>query len=250
MPLFLIIILVSFVESLVAFVGGLFAIFNEEKIKRASHFIISFAIGALLGVSFLELIPEAVEMAGGFSELIMPWVLGGIILFFVLEKFLFWYHCHGGVCPVHAYGYLVLWGDFAHNLIDGLIIALAFMVDLRIGFVTALAILLHEIPQEIGDFGILIKAGFARRKALYYNFLSASSVMIGAILTYIFGNFLEPFIPIALALIAGNFIYLATTDLMPELHEATSPLHSLIQIIFVIIGALLVFAPEFIIGHG
>lgn len=246
MSIFLIILLASFLESLIAFIGGVLAIFNEKKVKRFAHFAVSFAIGALLGVSMLHLIPEAIAMST--VEAILPWVLVGIILFFVLEKFLFWYHCHGGSCPVHTYTYLILWGDFLHNFIDGIILALAFLVDIKLGILTAVAIALHEIPQEIADFSILIHGGLSRAKALLYNFLSASSVMIGAILAYMLGSVLEPFLPIGLALVAGNFIYLATTDLMPELHEATSFTHSFFQIILILIGVFFVIAPELFFG--
>lgn len=246
MPLYLIIFLASFIESLVAFIGGALAIFNEEKVRRLAHFIVSFAVGALLGVSFLELIPEAVEMSSG--ELVFPLVLAGIILFFILEKFLFWYHCHGGECPVHTYTYLILWGDFLHNFIDGIIIAFAFLADIKLGFITSIAVIFHEIPQEIGDFGVLVHGGLPRKKALFYNFLVALPVVIGAMITYAFSSFIEPFLPIGLALIAGNFIYLASTDLMPELHEAASFKHGVLQVIFIALGAFLVVVPEFIFG--
>ena len=126
--------------------------------------------------------------------------------------------------------------------------ALAFLADIKLGIITSVAVIFHEIPQEIGDFSLLMHGGFTRARALWFNFLSASSVMIGAVLTYLFGNTLEPFLPFGLALIAGNFIYLASTDLMPELHESTGFSHSIAQILFIIIGALLVIAPEFIFG--
>lgn len=244
MSLLWIIFLASFAESLVAFVGGALAIFNEEKVRRAAHFIVSFAVGALLSVSLLELIPEALEL--GSAETVLPWVLVGIITFFILEKLLFWYHCHGGECPVHVYTYLVLWGDFLHNFIDGVIIALAFLADVRLGVLTSVAVIFHEIPQEIGDFGLLMRGGFSRAKALLYNFLAALSVILGALLTYALGSFFEPFLPVALALVAGNFIYLASTDLMPELHESTGFWHGVLQTLFIIIGAFLVIAPELI----
>ena len=127
-----------------------------------------------------------------------------------------------GECPVHTYTYLILWGDLLHNFVDGIILAFAFLADFRLGMITTLAVILHEIPQEIGDFGILIHGGMERRKAFFYNFLVALSIVPGAVLTYWFGSMLEPILPYALALIAGSFIYLASTDLMPELHERTS----------------------------
>lgn len=246
MSIFALILIATFVESLVAFIGGALAIFNEKKVRRAAHFIVSFAVGALLSVSFLELIPEALEISS--VERVLPFVLGGIILFFILEKFLFWYHCHDGECPAHAYTYLILWGDFLHNFIDGVMITFAFFADVRLGVLTVVAVIFHEIPQEISDFGILIHGGFSRKKALVYNFLVALSVVMGALLTYAFGAALEPFLPYALALIAGNFIYLATTDLMPELHESTGFWHGFFQIVLILAGAVLVIAPEFIFG--
>lgn len=244
MSLLLYIILFSFFESVIALVGGALAIFRGKKVHKAAHFAVSFAVGALLSVALLELIPEAVKIGG--LERVMPWVLGGMILFFVLEKSLFWYHCHDGVCPVHTYTYLVLWGDFLHNFVDGVMLALAFLVDVKIGIITSIAIIFHEIPQEISDFGILMHGGFSRRKALLYNYLSATSVIVGAVATYFLGSAVEPILPFGLALVAGNFIYLAASDLMPELHEPTSFRHSFFQILFIIIGALLVIAPEFI----
>ena len=244
MPLIVTILIASIAESLVSFAGGALAIFNEEKIRKVVHFVVSFAVGALLAVSFLELIPEAINMSSVKSAL--SFVLVGIILFFVLEKFLFWYHCHGGECPVHIYTYLILWGDFLHNFIDGVMLTLAFLVDIKLGLLTAVAIIFHEIPQEIGDFGILVSGGLSRGRALFYNFLVALSVVAGALITYALGALLEPFLPIALALVAGNFIYLAATDLMPELHEPTGFLHGALQVLFIIIGALLVILPGFI----
>ena len=245
MTLLAAIFLSSLAASLVSFIGGLLAIFNAAKVRRISHFIVSFAVGALLAVAFLDLIPEAVGL--GSLEGVMLFVLLGMLVFFLLEKFIFWYHCHDGECPVHTYSYLILWGDFLHNFVDGIILALTFLVDLRLGLMATIAIVLHEIPQEIGDFGVLIHGGFSRAKALFYNFLSATSVIFGAILTYAVGDILEPFLSPGLALTAGAFIYLAAVDLMPELHESTKLSHTLAQIFFIFAGALLVIAPEFIL---
>ncbi len=238
------ILLASFVESIVSFTGGALAIFGVERIKRFTHFVVSFAVGALLGVSLLELIPEAIEMAGGAS--VFPWVLGGIIFFFIVEKFFSWYHHHGHEDEVRPYAYLILWGDFLHNFIDGVILALAFLADPKLGVITTLAVVLHEIPQEIGDFGVLMHAGFSPLRALFYNFLVSLSTIFGALLTYFLGAGLSPALPFALAFIAGNFLYLASTDLIPELHEKTHVWHSLGQIVLIVAGALLVILPEFL----
>lgn len=238
------IFLASFAASLVAFTGGLMAIFGEEKIRRASHFIVSFAIGALFTVAILKLIPEAAEMAD--LKQVSIFVLAGILLFFMLEKFILWHNSHDAN-QIRSYSYLILYGDFVHNFVDGVIIALAFLVDTNLGIATTAAVILHEIPQEIGDFGILIRGGFSVKKALWYNFLSASSVIIAAMLTYAFGDVLMPFLPIALALSAGAFIYIAAVDLMPELRESARLSHTLIQILFILVGALMVILPEFIL---
>lgn len=245
MPLLGQILTAAFIVSLISFMGASL-IFNEERVRRFAHFILSFAIGALFGVSFLELIPEAVR--NGSIDAAMLFVLLGILLFFILEKLLVWYHCHEGKCPVHIYTYLNLTGDFLHNFIDGVIIAVTFLVDIKLGIATTVAIALHEIPQEIADFGILVQGGLSYRRALFYNFLTGLSALIGAGLAYYFSSFFTPYLSIALALIAGNFIYIAAIDLMPELHELTTFSHSLIQLILIILGALLVIAPGFILG--
>lgn len=228
----------SLFEAIVSFSGALLAIFREEKIKKAAHYIVSFAIGALLGVAFLEIIPESLEALS--AESVFPLVLAGIIIFFILEKFLFWYHCHEGKCDVHTFTYLILWGDFLHNFLDGVIIALSFMTSSALGWTTTFAVILHEIPQEIGDFSVLLQGGLNKGKAIFYNFFVSLSTMAGAILTYYFGSFFEPVLPYALALVAGNFIYIATTDLMPGLHESSKWWHSLGHIILIILGILIV----------
>lgn len=248
MSLFLIILLASLAESAVSFSGGVLAFLNAENVRRFAHFAVSFAVGALLSVSLLELIPEAAETSS--LEFVMPFVLAGIVFFFVVEKFLSWYHHHEGRAAgyeVQTYAYLVLWGDFLHNLIDGVIIALTFMTDIRLGIVTTLAVILHEIPQEVGDFGVLLHAGFSKIKALVYNFLVSLSTILGAVIAVSLRNIIpESFIPIALAVIAGNFIYLAASDLMPELQESAKVSHTLGQIALIVLGAVLVILPEFI----
>ncbi|MEK7090563.1 MAG: ZIP family metal transporter, partial [Patescibacteria group bacterium] len=203
-----------------------------------------------------DLIPEAVHLgreAGIATEGVTGiffFVLFGMVLFFILEKFLFWYHCHDeGNCPVHTYTYLILWGDALHNLIDGVIIALAFFVDIRLGVVTTIAVVFHEIPQELMDFSILLHGGMARRKALVYNFLVAVPAVAGGMLAYIFADSIASVLPYAIALAAGNFIYLAAVDLMPELHERASQKHAFFQILFLILGAFIVIVPGFFFDH-
>lgn len=246
MSLFFIIFIASLAESLVSLVGGVLTIFNEKAVRRVAHFVVSFAVGALLGVSLLELIPESIS-AGSVGET-MIFVLVGIIFFFVLEKFLFWYHCHGGVCPVHTYTYLILWGDFLHNFVDGMMIALTFLVDIRLGIIATGAVLFHEIPQEIGDMAILLHGGFSKKKAIFYNFFISLSTILGAVLTYALGGLFESALPFAIAIVAGNFLYIAASDLMPELHESTKFSHSVLQIVLIVAGAFLIMVPDFLFG--
>ena len=247
MMLLVIILLASLAESLVSFSGGVLAFLNAETIRKFSHFVVSFAIGALLSISFLELIPEAAEMSS--LEFIMPLVLLGVVLFFVVDKFLSWYHHHEDRAEgyeVKSYAYLILWGDFLHNFIDGIIIALTFITDFRLGVATTLAVIAHEVPQEIADFGVLLHAGFSKLKALMYNFLASLSTILGAIIAVALRDVVpDIFIPVALAVIAGNFIYLAASDLMPELKESARVSHTLGQIALIVLGALLVILPEF-----
>lgn len=249
MSLLVAIFLASLAESLVSFSGGVLAFFNARTIRRFAHFAVSFAVGALLSVSLLELIPEAAKESS--LEFIMPFVLAGMIFFFIVERFLSWYHHHEGReegQDVKSYAYLILWGDLLHNFIDGIIIALTFMADVRLGLVTTFAVILHEIPQEIGDFAVLLHAGFSKTKALVYNFFVSLSTIIGAALAIFLRVSLHDFIPIALAVIAGNFIYLAAADLMPELREKAGAAHALGQVALIILGAILVILPEFFLA--
>ena len=253
MPILFNIIIAALAESIASFSGAALAILNYDKVKRYTHYIISFAVGALLGVSFFELIPEA--LANNPAEEIMPIILVSIILFFALEQLLFWHHCHHEEHRDHqpehkAYGQLILWGDFLHNFIDGIIIALAFMASPTLGLMATIAIIFHEIPQEIADFGILIHSGFTKKQAFLFNFLVSLSTLAGALLTYLLGNLWVPLMPYALALVAGNFIYLAAVDLMPELHESTSLKHNILQLAFIILGVILVTLPGQLFGHG
>lgn len=248
MNLFFTILLAASFQALVSFSGTLLAIFNESRIKQLTHFIVSFAVGALLGVALLDLIPEALELGGMEFKALSFYAFGGIIFFFVLEKFFLWRHNHEGALARESYTELILWGDFLHNLIDGAILALTFMVDVRIGIATTIAVIFHEIPQEISDFGILIHGGLTRARAILYNFLVSLSTIAGALITFAAGSTIEPLLPYALAITAGNFIYIAVADLIPELHESTSLRHTALQILFMGLGALLVVAPEYILA--
>lgn len=229
-----------FIVSIISLIGIFSLMLREALLKRILFILIAFAAGALLGVAFMDLIPEAMEKSPGAN--VFGYVLFGILSFFVLERFIFWRHCHDGKCDVHTFNYLNLIGDGIHNFIDGMVIAAAFLTDFALGIVTTLAIILHEIPQEIGDFGILIYGGFSKFKALLYNFLSSLTAFIGAISTYFFYSYIENSITVLLALAAGGFVYIATADLMPELQKEVDFKKSVVQLLSLIASMLLVWA--------
>jgi len=229
----LIVILASvIVVSLMAFIGILFIGLKEAFLKRILMALVGFASGSLIGGAFIHLLPESVEESG---QATFYYVIVGILFFFVMEKFLYWRHCHEETCPVHIFAYLNLIGDGVHNFIDGTIIAASFMLSYELGFATTFAVILHEIPQEIGDFGVLIYGGFAKRRALAYNFVSALTAVAGALVTYHLAyvqgveQFLVPFA-------AGGFVYIAGTDLMPELHKKHLAKESLTQLMAILTG--------------
>jgi zinc and cadmium transporter len=194
--------------------------------------LVSFAIGALLGAAFLEILPQAFE-SGDAHEVAIA-VLGGIFGFFVLEKLLLWRHCHTEHCEVHdphddggrsrandhgRSGALILVGDTVHNFVDGLLIAAAFLQSTEVGIVTAVAIIAHEIPQEVGDFLILLHSGYTRMRALAMNVLSSAATIVGGVIGYFSLQFLEAFQPTLLGIVAASMIYVAVADLIPGLHR-------------------------------
>lgn len=220
------------IVSLISLIG----IFTfAQAFERILFALIAFAAGTLLGAAFFDLLPEAIEK----SNDIFGYVLAGVLFFFILERFIFWRHCHDGKCDVHAFTYLNLLGDSIHNYIDGMIIAASYMSSIPIGIAATLAIVFHELPQEIGDYGILIYGGFSKRRALFYNFISALAAFLGAI-SIIFFPFIffsiENSIAFLLSFGAGGFIYIASADLIPELHKVIDKRKSSIQLIVLILG--------------
>ncbi len=229
----LILILISvFIVSLISLIGIIFIGLNENILKKIIMILISFSSGALLGGVFLHLLPESLEEVG---EVTYYYVLFGIVSFFFMEKFLRWRHCHDGVCPIHMFTYLNLIGDGIHNFIDGAVIAATFLTSYNLGIITTLNVIFHEIPQEIGDYGVLVYGGLSKKKALMYNFLSAITAIIGAIIAYFIGSVYN--IELLIPFTAGGFIYIAATDLMPELHKQYKLNESLTQLLAIIFGA-------------
>jgi len=229
--------------SLISLVGALTVTSNKKRLCSTISILVSLAVGAMFGGAFLHILPELYRDSQQ-PNLISLFVLLGIALFFCLEKFLHWHHYHHHhekeqhIRPV---GYLNLISDGLHNFIDGIIIAASFLVSKEIGIATSLAVILHEIPQELGDFGLLLHAGFNKNKALLLNLLSASLAIIGAILTLLIGQHIENIIPFALAIAAGGFIYIAGSDLVPELHKQTDFKSSINQFITIGLGIGLMF---------
>src|SRR3989338_4354942 len=219
MPTTLILILASvLIVSLVSILGIL--IFLKQKtLNKILFYLVSFAAGTLLGAAFLDLLPEVIEE--GFGQSIPIFILLGILAFFILEKFLYWHHHHTDHEheEVHAFTYLNMIGDGLHNFLDGVVIAASFMTDTSLGIVTTIAIIAHEIPQEIADFSILIYGGFSKMKALVYNFLTALTAMMGAVLTYFFSSAIEGSHSYVAAFAIGGFVYIAGTDLIPEIQK-------------------------------
>jgi len=207
----------SIVVSLISFIGVISLLLKENLLNKILLLLISFSAGALIGGAFLHLIPEAAEKSG-HGEVYL-FVIVGFIFFFILERYLHWRHCHKEACEIHTFTYLNLVGDGVHNFIDGLIIGSAFVVNVNFGFVTSFAIIMHEIPQEIGDFGVLVYGGLNKNKALFYNFLSAITAILGTVIGFAIANISDVFLKLLMPVAAGGFIYIASCDLIPELHK-------------------------------
>jgi len=233
-----------------------FLLLSENARTVTVPHLVSFAVGALLGAAFLGLLPHALE----YQHAIDPHDIGltlllGLLAFFLLEKFVVWRHCHHDHCDGHlpenshqtqhqnnqAAGTLILIGDTTHNFVDGILIAAAFMTDIHLGIVTALAIAAHEIPQELGDFIILLHSGFNRKKALFYNILSSLGTVVGALLAYFALDGMHHLLPYILVIAASSFIYIAVADLIPSLHNKVKPSETFQQVLLIAAGTAFIF---------
>lgn len=248
------ILLFTFVGSIGSLIGGLILLSQEKLALRISHFLSSFAAGVLLGTAFFDLLPEAMHEGEERGIDVFFWTLFGIVAFFLIERFIHWFHHHE---EFHEHEKeakstvpLIIIGDSMHNFIDGVVIAATFMVDIRLGMITTLAVAAHEIPQEIGDFGLLLHKGLSRGRIIWINILSAATAFFGAILTYLLGNTLEAYIPIFLSVTAGFFIYIATSDIIPEIHYEKRRLHSIFESALLIAGIVVMWTAVTLLGHG
>ncbi|MGZ5029652.1 MAG: ZIP family metal transporter [Methylobacter sp.] len=258
--LILIIIFTAVGGVLSVMAAAVFLLLPDDRRKAVLPHGISFAIGALLAVAFWGLIPEAFSgIKPEQFQSLSGTILAGILGFFVLEKLLIWRHCHSGNCEAHgdeddhdhghshhshgaakSAGALIILGDGIHNFVDGVLIAAAFLTDAHLGIVTSLAVAAHEIPQEVGDFAILLHSGYSKSKAFFYNMLSSLATVLGGVLAYFGLEGLHDSLPYFLALAASSFIYIAVADLIPSLHKKTDMKTSLQQIALIALGVLLI----------
>jgi len=237
------ILISTFLISLIAFVGAVILFLKEELLNKILLILVSFAAGALIGGAFLHLIPEAIKEVGVEDDSLLKiflFLLFGFCAFFVLENSINWHHHHAKEHPeIKPFSYLILISDGVHNFIDGLIVAGSFIVSIPLGIVTALAVAFHEIPQEIGDFGILIYSGFEKIKALFLNFLSAITIVFGGVLGFLLSERMGDSMIFLLPFAAGSFIYIACSDLIPEIKHKVSPQKALIHFFVFLLGIVL-----------
>ncbi|MFH0816741.1 MAG: ZIP family metal transporter [Methanobacteriota archaeon] len=252
MPPILWILLATFLVSLIAFVGAFTLAISPKVLEKLLLSLVGLAAGTLIGGAFLHLMPEALdEMAevmghAESQEVVMLMVIAGFVIFFILEKLL-WRHCHKDHCEIHTFAYLNLAGDGVHNFLDGLIIAAGFLAGPEIGVVTTMAVAFHEIPQEIGDFGVLVHGGVARKKALMFNFATALAAVAGGLLGYFLipeiGGFEFYILPFA----AGGFLYIAAADLIPELHKESNTVRTILAFGMFLVGIAMMWAMKYLI---
>ncbi|MBI2084808.1 MAG: ZIP family metal transporter [Candidatus Aenigmarchaeota archaeon] len=246
---FLLALGIVFLISLLGLSGGLLLIYKQKWAKFVSKYMISFAIGAMLGVVFLDMLPEALGVVK--AETVLTYTLAGILLFYLLEKTLLLYHHHSVEHiwhrnkhhpdeKAHPVGYLITFGDALHNFMDGLIIAAGFLIDFRVGLATSLAVLFHEVPQEIGEFAILLHARFRRAKIILYSLFAQMTAVLGFIVGFYYLPLFENMTSILISLAAGGFIYIASTDLLPETHREKKVTKSAMQFALLILGILVI----------
>lgn len=237
----------TLIVSLASLAGVFSLSIKEEFIRKYISLFVSLAAGALLGDAFIHLIPESFEKLVNGTNIGLL-VIAGVLLFFVLEKFLHWHHHSDDTEERHAHpvGKLILFSDGVHNFIDGVVIGVSFFVSIPVGIATTLAVILHELPQEVGDFAVLLHAGYTRRRALWLNFLSALIAVLGTLAAFMLGGTGESFATWILPLAAGGFIYIASADLIPELHKTKVIKYSILQLMSLVLGVVLMLSLTFL----
>lgn len=249
------ILLFTSLASIGALAGGFALLAKRDAAIKISHYLTAFAAGVLLATAFLDLLPEALHEGEEAGLNIFAWTLAGLLIFFVGEQIIHWFHHHNETAHEHdkeskAIIPLIIAGDTIHNFVDGVVIAATFLVDMRLGIVTALAVAAHELPQEIGDFALLLHKGLSRMKVVLINITSAAAALVGALGAYAFGSALEGYIPVSLSLTAGFFIYIATSDIIPEIHYETRRPAALLKSGLLLCGVAIIYISLILIGHG
>lgn len=231
--------------SLIAFIGVMTLALKKKKLERITLYLVSLSAGTLTGNAFFHLIPESLENLNPNKLFIT--VIAGITLFLFIEKVLHLHHCHKGVCKVHPFAYLSLIGESIHNFIDGLIIAASFMINIPLGIATTIAISSHEIPQEIGDFAVLIHGGFSKGKALIYNFLTAITAILGGLVGYYLSSYAAVSAQYLLPFAAGGFIYIGISDLLPEIRKENEIGKAAMNFLLFLLGVIIMYVMKLII---
>lgn len=220
--------------SCVSFVGALTVGIQRKKLEKYMMILVAFAAGTMIGGALLHLLPEAFESIDPTQASFL--MLIAFAAFFLLERVVHWRHCHTNDCTVHSFGAMSLIGDGLHNFLDGLTIAAAYSVSFEVGLAATVAVIMHEIPQELGDFMVLLKAGYTMKSALFWNFMSAAIAIVGGLVGYFLAQNTEQFAAYLLPLAAGGFLYVCATDLLPELQKDTTTRASLRHIIPFLLG--------------
>jgi zinc and cadmium transporter len=233
-------LIASTIVSLISLIGALALVIRDDLLKRLIIFLVAFAAGGLIGGAFFDIIPEASEYVKDITQLFF-YIILGYTLFFILEKYLHWRHCHAAECKLHRFTYLNIIGDIVHNFSDGLILGAVFFTNIKVGIAATLAIIFHEIPHELGNFTVLIYGGFSKLKALLFNFLSALFAIAGTVVGYYCATKISGFTSILLPAAAGGFIYIASCDLIPELHKEEGGKRSTLIMAIFIFGIMLMY---------
>lgn len=241
------IFLATLAVSAMSFVGALTLVLSGKLLKKLLLVLIGFSAGAMIGGAFIHLLPEALAGQTGELTSVFMMVIIGFSLFFILEKLL-WRHCHEKSCPIHVFAYLNLVGDGIHNFIDGLVMATSFIASIPLGISTSIAIAAHEIPQELGDFGVLIYGGLKPRRALLLNFATAITAIAGGLIGYFLLQSVGGAMAFLLPFAAGGFLYIAASDLIPELHKEPDTVKSVASFVAFLAGVVLMWALKLTLG--
>ena len=225
------------IVSVISLIGAVTLLITAARVRFILYILVAFSAGGMMGGAFFHILPEALEKIPALNVFIT--LLVGFSVFFLLERLILWHHCHDGVCEVHPFTYLNLVGDSVHNFIDGFVIAASYLINIHVGIVTTLAIVMHEIPQELGDFGVLVYGGIKPRRALFLNFVTALLAVAGALAGYFMSHILQGSIQYILPFAAGNFIYIAGSDLVPELHKEPKLSKALLAFVVFVVGLIM-----------